>query len=194
MTSVAFRWVGRAQVPRVRDYGGMGSGLGVRQRALRDVLGVPGVDAVWAVPEDVNLAEATVWRRAARGLVERGLARAVYRRKVDALGRRTAHLVLTRPESLVTGDALPLRSPTWVEAPPIDLLTFSAALQALMVERVAGQPVSARTAASWAQEAREALGADENVVTNLVTNRSGTVTNKPPQTGRLKASTAVDRT
>ena len=69
-----------------------------------------------------------------------------------------------------------------------------ATLQALMVAWVAGQPVSARTAASWAQEAREAHGVDENVVTNLVANRSGTVTNKPPQARRLKASAAVDRT
>ena len=144
----------------------MGSGLGIRQRALRDALAAPDVEAIWVVPPDVNRSAATVWRRAAKGLVERGVARATYRRKTDVLGRGTAHLVLLPLDGAVSGDVLPLRSPGWIESPPVELLSFSAVLQSLLIEQVSGRTVSARTAASWAQEARQDL--PEMPVTEIV--------------------------
>lgn len=127
----------------------MGRGLSPQQRALLEALGAHGVDAVWAGP----------WRRSAKRLVRRGLARAIYLRKQDRSGRMVAHLALTASDSRLQGDVYPLGSPSWVDAPPPGLLTFGARLQALVVGQSLGRPVSKFYITSWAAEERRAHGA-----------------------------------
>lgn len=122
---------------------------GNRQQALLRAL--EGAEAVWVVPEGASHAEAVCWRRAARVLVQWGRARAIYRRRRDASGRWVRHLVLIRPDSDLQGDAYPLRSPRWVEPPPPFGPTFSAQIQAAVLEHQTGLSVSPRTAARLAQ-------------------------------------------
>lgn len=130
---------------------GMGRGPGVKQKALIRALRVPG-RVVWVVPPDVNRSEAVCWRRAARGVVRRGKARAVYLRRTDKLGRRVAHLALVAPGSPVVGDALPIGSPEWID-PSVERLfeTLGSELKAAVM-RDLGVPVSPRTAARRAAE------------------------------------------
>ncbi|AQP45234.1 hypothetical protein RPIT_10870 [Tessaracoccus flavus] len=127
----------------------MGRGLSPQQRALLEALGAHDVDAVWAGP----------WRRSAKRLVRRGLARAIYLRKQDRSGRMVAHLALTAPDSQLQGDAYPLGSPGWVDAPPPSLLTFGTRLQALVVGQSLDRPVSKFYVTSWAAEERRAHSA-----------------------------------
>jgi hypothetical protein len=131
----------------------MGHGPGRKQKALIRALRVPGA-VVWVVPPGVNRSEATVWRRSARAVVRRGKAKAVYLRREDALGRMVGHLALVAPDSEVAGDALPLRSPSWVQPPPVDLLTLSGRVQALVLSEFTGTEVSPSTASRVAKEYR----------------------------------------
>ena len=61
------------------------------------------------------------------------------------------------------GDAYPLKSPPWVDPPPVFLPTLSAELQAHVLADVTGVPVSARKAGRRAEERRRELAGPDAV-------------------------------
>ncbi len=126
----------------------------MKQRALMAALEKH--EVVFVVPDDVNHSEAVSLGRAARGLARRGLARAIYVRRLDRLGRYSGHLALTSVDSMLCGDAYRLGSPSWVD-PSLGRLweSLSGELQAAVLEHVTGRAVSPRTAARIAREMRE---------------------------------------
>lgn len=129
--------------------GGMGRGPGARQLALLAALDAHPDGVVRVVPPDVSDAEASVWRRAAKRLAQSGRARAIYVSAMSKDRRRMPHLVLTRPDSAIQGDAYPLGSPRWVEPPPLSLETFSTRVQAALLH------TSQATAYRLARKVRE---------------------------------------
>nr|WP_300152275.1 hypothetical protein [Propionicimonas sp.] len=117
------------------DKGGSGvsRGPGKRQRALLAALDAHPAGAVRVVPPNVSEAEASVWRRAAKHLAESGRARAIYISALSKDRRMMPHLVLTRPDSTIHGDAYPLDAPRWVEPPPLTMKSCSTRIQAALL-------------------------------------------------------------
>lgn len=133
----------------------MGRGLGVRQRellaALRD-----GDPAPLAVTENAaSHSERSALRRAARGLVERGFARAVYVRAPNSRGAYGLRLALVLPSAEAQGEFLPRLAPAWVTPPPLSMQSLSTTLQAHVLEHVTGLVVSRSTANRIARRYRE---------------------------------------
>ena len=133
--------------------------MGWRQQALLAALRAPGAEVVWAVPGGVvNRSERSAWRRAAKSLVLRGEARAVYLRRLDRSGRMTARLALVSLDSPVRGDVLPRGAPRWVERPALEdlFLSLNSVLQAEALSLKVGRPVSASTAGRIARKHHDA--------------------------------------
>lgn len=110
----------------------MSRGPGNRQRALLAALDSD-PEAVRVVPPGVGASEASVWRRAAKQLVATGQARAVYISAKSKDGRQMPHLMLTRPDFPILGNAYPIGAPRWVDPPPLRMETLSTRLQAVLV-------------------------------------------------------------
>lgn len=136
----------------------------LQRRLLRAVEALPEGAALRVAPAGTSESDGVCLRRAARGLVQRGHARAVYRRVSDGGGPRYRRLCLVPVDSPVLGDALPLGSPSWVTPAPATVDTFGPGLVAAMVEHIAGAPVSASTASRWLREHREAISAAQPAV------------------------------
>lgn len=139
-----------------RDVMSRGPGRAQRQ-LLAELAASP--SAVHVVPHGAGYtpAQARTRRNAARGLVLRGLARALYLRTPDARGAWRAGLFLVPPTSAEQGDVLPLSVPAWHSSAPCGLLSLSGTLQAAVLEQVTGVRVSRWTANRLAREHRESL-------------------------------------
>ena len=110
---------------------------------------------VRVVPVGAVKSEAVALRRAARALSLKGRVKAVYVRLPDRSGRMLAHLAVGAPDSMVCGNAYPMRSPGWIEIPPPFLVTFDVRTQAVLLAHRSGVPCTPNTAARLAREYRE---------------------------------------
>lgn len=136
----------------------MSRGPGYRQRAfLRALERVGPLGAVRVVPVWATPSEASSRRRAARGLVLSGRARAIAIRTPSARGK-PAILHLVAMDSLLAGDAWPQQSRSWLSPPPFGMLSLPARLQAPVLSEFAGVEVSVSTAHRIARAYREAHG------------------------------------
>lgn len=104
----------------------MSKGPGRWQRILLDALGehdFVGVGAtVWGhLGRPATRSEEVAARRAAKSLVEAGRARAIYRRVLTVDEKRKTHqLVLTRLDSTMKTNLIPLNASAWVDTTTAD--------------------------------------------------------------------------
>ncbi len=116
-------------------------------------------EAVWVTtPETLaSRSESNTLRRSARGLIQRGLVRGVYRRRRDAQGRMVGGLVLVRPDSTIASDAYPAGSPGHIDNGMVHLFdSLPCRVKALVVSDRLGVELSARTAARRYREVLDA--------------------------------------
>lgn len=110
----------------------------------------------WVVPENVNQrAEAVDWRKAARSLALRGLARAVYLRRPSRDGRWMAHLALVPVDGDEFGDVRPLGSPAWVAMCPLTVGSLNKYVRGALIAQMSGEACSPQQAGWLAREFRE---------------------------------------
>lgn len=134
----------------------MSRGPGHRQRALLSALDAAGpLNAIRVVPPGCPQFAAISLRRAARGLVASGRARAIYLRAPSVRGSAVPLLHLVPVDSPLYGDSWTRLSRRWVQPPPLDMLSLPARLQAPVISDLGGVEISVSTANRIAREYRE---------------------------------------